>query len=328
MPAKITTSHTCALTPGQVEILRAIVDTEGWTKVERPYTIFAAEKDKTQISVYEKGPKLLAQGKGVGEFVEFVLEPRVLGAAIAGYEEIHHPELFEPHIGIDESGKGDFFGPLVIAAVHTDRAVAKTFLQAGVADSKTITSDKRVKDLATLIKETPGAAHTVISIGPTKYNELYAKFRNLNRLLAWGHARALESVLEQKPDCPKAISDQFASPTLLRRALMERGKQITLVSRTKAEADVAVAAASILARERFINWLSEAGRKLGVTLPRGASGAVNAAAKSLAKARGGEFLRDVAKVHFRTAHAVAPDVYPPPPPKKPFVRGGSTDSEA
>ena len=84
-----------------------------------------------------------ARGKGIEEFVQFELEPKILEEAKLGYEEVHSPEMFEPHFGIDESGKGDFFGPLVIAGVYVDRDVARKFMEAGIQDSKRIGSDKR-----------------------------------------------------------------------------------------------------------------------------------------------------------------------------------------
>src|SRR5205823_61564 len=85
-------------------------------------------------AVYEKGPKVLVQGKGVEEFVQFELEPKILGEAKLGYEEVHSPEMFEPHFGVDESGKGDFFGPLVIAGVYVDRGIARKLVDAGVPE--------------------------------------------------------------------------------------------------------------------------------------------------------------------------------------------------
>jgi ribonuclease HIII len=253
------------------------------------------------VAVYEKGPKVLVQGKGTEEFVQFTLEPCVLGVAKLGYEEVHSPEMFTPHFGIDESGKGDFFGPLVIAGVFVNRDVARRFIEAGIQDSKRIGTDKKIRALAETIRNTPGATQSVVAIGPEKYNQLYAKFTNLNRLLAWGHARVIENLLEARPDCPRALSDQFANPRLIQNALLERGRGIQLDQRTKAESDPAVAAASILARERFIDWLEKAGKSYGVTLPRGASAEVKKVASALVASHSAAVLSKVAKMHFKTA---------------------------
>ena len=147
---------------------------------------------------------MLVQGKGVQEFVQFELEPKILGEAKLGYEEVHSPRMFEPHFGIDESGKGDFFGPLVAAGVYVERGIARKLLDAGVQDSKRIGSDARIRTLAKIIRGTAGDVVDVVLIGPARYNELYEKLGNLNKLLGWGHARVIENLLAKKPDCRRA----------------------------------------------------------------------------------------------------------------------------
>jgi ribonuclease HIII len=300
-PAK-PASYTRALTSAQAEKLRTLLEERGWEFEKKEYTLFAARREKTTVAVYTKGPKVLVQGRGMEEFVQFLLEPEVLGTAELGYTEVHQPEMFEPHFGIDESGKGDFFGPLVIAGVYTDRDSAHELIEAGVQDSKAITSDARIRSLADVIRLTPGVVCEVVSWGPDRYNALYTKFKNLNRMLAWGHSRVIEGLLEKCPDCPRALSDQFAREEVLQRALgpIAKARGLILEQRTKGESDVAVAAASILARERFIDWMQEASRRLGTTLPRGAT-AVKSIAKALVAERGADFLPKVAKAHFRTA---------------------------
>ena len=306
-------SYTHPLTTEQATKLRALVDDLGFKFGERPYTIFFAQKDKLSVAVYEKGPKVLLQGKGIEEFVQFHLEPEILGEAKLGYEEVHSPEMFEPHFGVDESGKGDFFGPLVIAGVYVDRGIARKFMEAGIQDSKRIGSDARIHALADTIRKTQGAVLDTVVIGPEKYNELYDKFGNLNRLLGWGHARVIENLLGKRSDCPRALSDKFADARIIERALGERGRAIQLDQRTKAESDLAVAAASIIAREEFINWLERRSKALGVKLGRGVSASVKEVARQLVEKNGPEVLRQVAKVHFRTAHEVAPHGYAAPP---------------
>ncbi len=300
-------SYTHPLTPEQATALRALLNELGFEFSPKPWTVFFAQKNKLTVTVYEKGPKVLVQGKGAEEFVQFQLEPRILGEARLGYEELHSPMMFEPHFGIDESGKGDFFGPLVVAGVYVERGIARKLLTAGVQDSKRIGSDARIRTLAKIIRSTAGRAVDVVLIGPARYNQLYEKLGNLNKLLGWGHARVIENLLAKKPDCPRALSDQFADAHVIKHSLMQHGRGINIEQRTKAESDVAVAAASILAREAFINWLDRQGKTLGVRLGRGASEDVKKTAEKLVTERGPEFLRRVAKVHFRTAHAVAPE---------------------
>ncbi len=305
-------SYTHTLTRDQASTLRTLLAESGFQFSPKQYTLFFARKNSLSVTVYEKGPKVLVQGKGVEEFVQFELEPKILGEAKLGYEEVHSPEMFEPHFGVDESGKGDFFGPLVVAGVYVDRGIARKLVDAGVQDSKRIGSDARIRALAeTIRKRTAGLIETVL-IGPERYNELYQKFGNLNKLLGWGHARVIENLLAKKSDCPRALSDQFADPRVIEQSLLRHGRKIDIEQRTKAESDIAVAAASILAREAFINWLERRGKELGLRLERGVSANVKEAAKKLVEMEGPQVLRGLAKVHFRTAHEIAPDDYAAP----------------
>src|SRR6266704_1997561 len=309
-------SYTHLLTKEQASKLRSLLDELGFEFSPKPYTLFFGQKNKLSVAVYEKGPKVLVQGKGVEEFVQFELEPKILGEAKLGYEEVHAPEMFEPHFGVDESGKGDFFGPLVIAGVYVDRGIARRLIDAGVQDSKRIGSDARIRALADEIRKTSMGLVEVVLIGPAKYNELYEKFGNLNKLLAWGHARVIENLLAKKPDCPRSLSDQFADARIIEQSLLRHGRKIAIQQRPRAESDIAVAAASILAREAFINWLERKSKELGLRLERGVSPSVKENARKLVELNGPGALREVAKVHFRTAHEIAPDDYPAPPPRE------------
>ncbi len=309
-------SYTHPLSLGQATRLRLLLEELGFEFSPKEYTLFFAQKNKLSVAVYEKGPKVLVQGKGVGEFVQFELEPKILGEAKLGYEEVHSPEMFEPHFGVDESGKGDFFGPLVIAGVYVDHGIARKLLNAGVQDSKRIGSDARIRALAQTIRKSANGLIETVLIGPQRYNELYEKFGNLNKLLGWGHARVIENLLEKRPDCPRSLSDQFADVRVIEQSLLRHGRKIDIEQRTKAESDLAVAAASILAREAFINWLERRGKAVGFRLDRGASASVKETAKKLVETKGPDALREVAKVHFRTAHEVAPNHYAAPPPRE------------
>jgi ribonuclease HIII len=320
MPAPALTTYTAPLSSDQVEALQRLLKDSGYEFSPKPYTLFFAQKNKLSVAVYEKGPKVLLQGKGIEDFVTFELEPKVLREARLGYEEVHSPEIFEPHFGIDESGKGDFFGPLVIAGVFTDRTIARTFLENGIQDSKRIGSDARIRALAKMIRQTPGVTFDIVLIGPERYNDLYEKFGNLNKLLGWGHARVIENLLEKRPDCPRALSDKFADARVIESALLQHGQRIELEQRTKAESDFAVAAASILAREAFIDWLERQSKRLGMKLGRGVSATVKETARQIAEKEGGDALRRLAKVHFRTAHEVAPEHYAAPPPRREWRR--------
>ena len=304
------TSHTAPLTSAQVGKLKSVLTEQGFEFIPKEYTIFAAKKGKLSVSVYEKGPKALIQGKDTEDFIRFTLEPLVTGVAKLGYEEeTDDTGQYLPHFGIDESGKGDFFGPLVIAGVYTDAEITRSLIKAGIMDSKKITTPAAIRKLAAIIKATPGIAFDVIALRPEKYNELYASFKNLNRMLAWGHATVIEELAKKKPDCPRALSDQFARADVLQSALKKKDITLKLDQRTKGESDTAVAAASILARERFIDWMDAATAKAGMKIPLGASDLVVAAGKALIKAHGPEILGKFAKLHFKTTQQVCGELF-------------------
>ena len=299
------TSHTCNLTEAQAAALEEYLRGNDFKFRAAPYARFAAGKEKTQVVFYESG-KLVVQGKGTQDFVEFVLEPNILQEVKLGYETVLNPELLAPRIGVDESGKGDFFGPLCIAGVYINEAVIAAWKGVGIKDSKNISSDRRIAELAKLIRGTPGCVHSVVPVGNEAYNRLYVKMKSVNTLLAWGHARVIENLMavshKMNPPPVRAISDQFAHDKgVISKALMKLGRGIELVQRHKAEEDLAVAAASILARNEFVFRLRDMGKKYDVIFPKGASAAVDAAAKEFVAKRGAAELAKVAKTHFRTA---------------------------
>ncbi|MGB2764854.1 MAG: ribonuclease HIII [Candidatus Aminicenantaceae bacterium] len=208
------------------------------------------------------------------------------------------PDLFptqKGHIGTDESGKGDYFGPLVVAGVFLPDEQQNVLTELGVKDSKRH-SDNRVRELADILKK--GYKHSLVVIGPEKYNELYLKLRNLNKMLAWAHSRAIENILEEVP-CSLVITDQFGNKSFVLNALMKRGKDVELVQRPKAEEDLAVAAASILARAEFLKRLYFLSQDVGINLPKGASALVEETGLKLVKLQGIQILDKVVKKHFK-----------------------------
>jgi ribonuclease HIII len=299
------TIYTTKLNDAQATALENYLREDGYTFREVPYAKFAGEKNKTNVVFYQSG-KLVVQGKGTQEFVEFVLEPQILGEVKLGYETVLNPELLAPRLGVDESGKGDFFGPMCVAGVYVNEQVIAAWKDAGIRDSKNISSDRRIAELADVIRTTPGCVYSVVPIGNEAYNRLYQKMGSVNLVLAWGHARVIENLMENSarmnPPPVRAISDQFAyDKATVGKALMKLGRGIELVQRHKAEEDIAVAAASILARNEFVSRLAMLCRQYEMVLPKGASAAVDAAAKEFIAKHGVESLPKVAKMHFRTA---------------------------
>lgn len=269
------------------------------------HSLAAARKPGLNVVLYKSG-KLVAQGKGLKEWVEFTLEPEILQALISPLSSPESPENLPPataHIGIDESGKGDFFGPMVVAAYHVPPAHFKGLLNLGVKDSKSITSDKKIHRIAErLLVKTPAHCEVLV-FQPGKYNPLVKKFGSVNRLLAWAHATVLENLLARFPGTSRAVADQFGPEHQILSALKERGKKIELIQRHKAESDPAVAAASILARHRFVLEMKILGDLHQCELPRGATH-VRPSAEKLVKRDGPDILTRVAKTHFRTTRQV------------------------
>lgn len=271
----------------------------GYERCERAYTDFCFDGPQVQVAYYPKKGRLVVQGRGADDFLEFVLLMTPGEPAPAASKTL--PGLVDksPHFGVDESGKGDYFGPLVVAGVYSDEKTADTLVKLGCKDSKAFSDDAAIMRLAEKIMRVPGVAYEVICIGPARYNELYAEIKNLNRLLAWGHARVIAALHEKVPTCPRALSDQFANEWVLKTALGKRKVPVTLEQRPRAEADVAVAAASILARARFVKWMRDTAAAAQCEIPLGCSGKVDKAARSFVAKHGAERLKDVAKLHFK-----------------------------
>ncbi len=206
-----------------------------------------------------------------------------------------------PRIGLDESGKGDYFGPLVIGAVFVDEQTEDRLIALGVRDSKLLT-DNRMLAMAEDLKSL--CPHFVVPIEPKRYNELYAKVQNLNRLLAWGHAWTLENMLEKVP-CDLAVVDKFGDESYVRKVLREKGRQITVVQQPRAEEDTAVAAASILARARFVQQMEQLSKRVGKTLPKGSSDPlIVTVGRELVAEHGKDILAEIAKLHFKTTEVI------------------------
>ncbi len=215
-------------------------------------------------------------------------------------------EIGFPIIGTDESGKGDYFGPLVSAGVYVDEQSVSALIASGIKDSKDLSDSKNI-ELAQKIMEICNGRFSIIEISPEKYNDLYEQFKkekkNLNTLLAWGHAKAIEELLS-KVDCQTAIADQFADERFIKSKLQEKGKKLNLIQMHKAEQNIAVAAASILARARYLEKLSRLSNEYKIDLPKGASQIVIETAKKLVSMHGESVFRKVAKLHFKTTKEV------------------------
>ena len=317
---KALTSYTIKLDDAQMEKLRAVVAAKHWEETEVPYARFAFKGPKVNVTAYTSG-KVVVAGKETEDFVQNVIEAEVTGAPQLGYDEVLHPDWFEPHAGLDESGKGDLFGPVVAATVIAEKAAIEAWRKAGVRDSKSI-EDSQILKLDDVIRDTPGVVVETVYCGMDKYNELMLKpHANLNRLLAWQHARALEAAL-QKKWVGRGLLDQFSKEPLVQRELKKRGlERFNLAMRTKAESDPVVAAASVVARAEFVRQMRSLSREFGDKLRFGAGADAKAQAALIVEKFGARALGRFAKLHFRTSYEVVSaagklDELPLRPPKE------------
>ncbi|MFT3869442.1 MAG: ribonuclease HIII [Nibricoccus sp.] len=303
-PKKLS-SYTVKLDDVQMEKLKSICVSRNWEPFEVAYSRFAfkAEHLKLNVTAYTSG-KVVIAGKGTEDFVRDTIEPEVTGQAKLGYDEVLHPDWYEPHAGLDESGKGDFFGPVIAATVIADRYAIELWIKAGVKDSKKVTESQIIR-LDKLIRDTPGVSVRTCFSGMPKYNQMMARpGQNLNRLLAWLHATALTDALERKR-VKWGLLDQFTEQPLVQRELERKEiKDFELRMRTKAEEDPVVAAASIVARAEYVRQMHELSKKFGAPLQKGASALVKQQASEIIQKFGARALGDFAKLHFRTAYEV------------------------
>jgi ribonuclease HIII len=275
------------------EKLREDLLAQGFTLSIPPNTLFLAKKEGISCTLYHSG-KMTVQGKGKDDFITYYLEPEILKSFAYSYPV--QESDFAPHIGVDEAGKGDFFGPLCIAAVYADQAMIEKLLSFGIKDSKKIT-DAKIHVMSKKIKEL--CPHAIVMLYPKRYNELYESFKNLNSLLAWGHATAIAEV-STKTQCKEVLVDQFANERVLLNALKQKKTEVHLSQRPRAEEDPVVASASILARSAFLNGLQTLGDKIDTVLPKGANSGVIQIGKSLLAKHGIEIFSSIGKLHFKT----------------------------
>ena len=308
--------HTVKLDSAQAEKLRGILVAKRWVSFPVDHSAFAFKGENLNIVHYKSG-KCVISGKGTEDFVKFTLEPDVTGQALLGYEEENNPEWFEEHAGLDESGKGDLFGPVVSACVIASGDVIRAWIELGIMDSKKLT-DPKIAELDRAIRSTPGVAVKTTFMRMAKYNELHSRFgKNLNRLLGWMHATSCEEALKNYEEMngrrPKwGLLDQFSEEPIVQKELARKGVEFDLRMRTKAESDPVVAAASIVARAAFVRELDRLSADGNIHLPKGSGSEAKNVAIELVGRLGPAILVNFAKLHFKTAYE-ARGLEPPAP---------------
>ncbi|MFO7941125.1 MAG: ribonuclease HIII [Bacillota bacterium] len=296
----VSIGETMKVTARDIPRIREMV--EAWegdiARRDEPHCVYSyrlSEGDERLIVRQYRNGTLQVQGKA-GDKAKRLVE-RLRSAVLSDGRD----GLPLPHCGSDEAGKGDYFGPLVVAAIAVDRDTFPQLVSLGVTDSKRL-SDVRSLALAQEISVTTDS-YSVFSLRPVTYNDLYARFRsegkNLNDLLAWAHSKVLAELEDRfsASIAPKlAVVDKFARDGVLGGRMKKSSMKLMQVSR--GERYPAVAAASILARARFLRELETLSSSAGIALPKGAGSAVDDAARDLVDRSGSKALAKVAKLHF------------------------------
>ena len=276
--------------------LRTALENSGFNFKPADLAFWRAQNKNVTVTLYKSG-KILAQGNGTADFIDKYLGVSSLNQNPSTKIITTAPQIkYSSWIGTDESGKGDYFGPLIIAGVLVDQSNVEILQNLGVKDSKKI-SDETIEKITWQIKS--NCIFSVVTVSPAKYNQLYEKFKNLNSLLAWGHATAIEALVEGS-GCKKVIIDQFADERVVLSALKRKGISLDLDQRHRGEEDLVVAAASILARDTFVKRLKKLSEEIEIDLPKGASKQVVEAGRRIFNKSGLEGLSKVSKLHFKT----------------------------
>lgn len=295
------TLYTIELSQQEISQLKTYLHQNTWEPYAVDHAAYAYKGDRVNVVAYKSG-KVVIQGKKTEDFVRYVIEGEITKMPQLGYEAILNPEWFEAHAGLDESGKGDLFGPVVSACVIAEGPMVQAWLDAGLKDSKKITSDAAILKLETLIRSTQGVVIGLSFASMAKYNELYKKFSsNMNKLLAWLHAKALQEALRKKR-VPWALLDQFSKQPLVQQYFKD--DPIDLRMRTKAESDPVVAAASVIARAAYIHQMQKLSQSFGEKLSKGVNAKVKTQAKAIVERYGPEALGNYAKLHFSTSYEI------------------------
>ena len=264
--------------------------------------IVNSNKEQAKLLVYfgKKGIKNVVQSNPESKLSK-ELNAIIFGETFFKSEQKNEVKFIE-YIGTDESGKGDYFGPLVVAAVYVDEKTTLELEDAGVKDSKLIT-DYNIKIIESKIKRIIGNKFEIVQINPEKYNKLYDSFNNLNKIMGWAHSKAIENLIE-KINCPNVISDKFGNEKLIKDELKKKNINLNLYQTPKAERYTAVAAASILARAKVVDWFNTKSREIGFQIPKGGDALVNISAKRVLNQCDDNYLMKMIKFHFKNSQSI------------------------
>jgi ribonuclease HIII len=295
------TGFTTTLDASKDNLLLQSLHEQAFNITTPPFTKFSAKKPGISCTLYQSG-KLVIQGKASSEWIEFFIEPVILERLEYTANPIWFND-FQPHLGSDETGKGDLFGPLCVACVMVEEKHLKLLSEWKVQDSKCV-NDKNIRSMALNIwKNLPCCVKILM---PKAYNPLWHKFKNLNRLLAWMHAEAINEMLNRLLPTPPlfALVDKFCNHSGIASRLVQQSPNFKLIERVRAEDDPAVAAASILARAAFLKAIADLSQEANFAIPKGSGAPAKLALEHLLKRSPNIDLSSFVKTHFKTVQEV------------------------
>lgn len=273
-----------------------------------PGAVFSAKTPGCSITAYKSG-KVLFQGKAPeteadkwGSAPDNPQKKAGSKPSVNDHKYAPSPSLFTAsHIGSDEAGTGDFFGPITVASVYVDRSQFALLKELGVKDSKLLKDDaiqRIAKDLMHV--ELP---YSLLVMRNERYNQLQQRGWSQGKMKTMLHHHAIQKLLAKiAPTRPEGILiDQFQLPSTYIKHLATEGEKLQqdVSFMTKAEShSLAVAAASIISRASFIKEMDKLSKQAGFTIPKGASAAVDQAAGRLIRTHGRQALPVFTKMHF------------------------------
>ncbi len=277
------------------------------TKVP-PNSLFLAKINNVTVTAYKSG-KVMFQGDHAQQEAKKWNAPKTENSstnrskASVNEHDYQPPEsLFtHAHIGTDEAGTGDYFGPMTVSAVYVPEEKIAMLKAMGITDSKTLTDENIARLAKEIVRE--NIPYTLLTLDNKKYNKLQKKGWNQGKMKAMLHQHAIQKLLTKIDRIPiyGILIDQFCQPPSFLKHIGQEGLKLekNTFFMTKAESySTSVAAASILARAKFVKEMDRMSNQYGFPIPKGASNKVDEAAAYFIKKNGIEALSQVAKMHF------------------------------
>lgn len=271
-----------------------------------PHAKFSAKGEGVVVTLYGSG-KLVIQGAHPDAFVLKYLPEQAgaSGGAARGADSSGSASATDTAgawtklacVGSDETGKGDFLGPLVVCALRLEPSDGQALRESGVTDSKLL-SDVRARELGAALSQRFPVG--IERIDPPAYNAEYARVGNLNVLLAAAHGRAIRAVARPGDH---VVVDRFGPEARMRAELKDHTGGFEQFPRAESRVP-AVAAASCVARMIFLEALDELSAQFAVDLAKGAGTPSDRAAGEFIRLHGRDQLGAIAKLHFKNSDRV------------------------